>query len=127
VVARLAVAVVAVAMIGWLAIMERDARLQAQAGHAIAARRLGAAEDDLRRARLLNPDAAPDITRAVVYRASGREREAIALLERVVRREPQNFTAWSALRLSAAGTDPATARRALAVLERLDPVSLSRR
>jgi predicted Zn-dependent protease len=127
VVARIAVAAVAVLVIGWLAVMERDVRLQARAAGAISAHRLTRAEDDLRRARLLNPDAAPDVTRAVAYRASGRVREAIELLEQVVRREPDNFTAWSVLQLSATGTDPATSRRALAVLRRLDPVSFRAR
>ncbi len=125
--ARALVAAVAVIVIAWLAVMERDARLQARAGAAIDAGELDRAEDDLLRARLLNPDTAPDVTRAVLYRATGRERPAIALLEDVVRREPDNLTAWSVLRLSATGTDPGAFRRALAALQRLDPVNVPSR
>ena len=126
-VARGVVAVVGVCLIAWLGVMERDRRLQARADDAIHARDLTRAERDLRGARLLNPDTAPDVTRAVLYRAGGQQERAIALLQDVVRREPDNLTAWSVLRLSAAGTDPAAFRRSLAALQRLDPVSVPRR
>ena len=122
---RIAVAVVAVVVLAWLGVMYRDAHLQARGVAALGERDLRAAEADLRAARFLNPDAAPDVTRAVIHRAQGRERDAIALLE-VVRREPDNLSAWSVMRLSAAGTDPAAFRRSLAQLQRLDPVNVPR-
>jgi hypothetical protein len=126
-VARAVVAMVAVCMIAWLGVMERDGRLQARADAAIHARDLARAESDLRGARLLNPNTAPDVTRAVLYRARGQRRRAIALLEDVVRREPDNLTAWSALHLSATGSDPSVSRRSLIALQRLDPVTWLRR
>lgn len=126
-VARALVVMVALCVIAWLGVMERDERLQARADDAIHARDLPRAESDLRGARLLNPDTAPDVTRAVLYRARGQQRRAIALLEDVVRREPDNLTAWSALHLSATGSDPAAYRRSLAALQRLDPVTWPRR
>ncbi len=52
----------------------------------------------------------------------GREREAAALLERVVEREPDNLTAWGLLLAFARERDPAAARRALAARRRLDPL-----
>jgi hypothetical protein len=126
-VARALVAVVAVCVIAWLGVMERDGRLQWRADDAIHAHDLTRAERDLRGARLLNPDTAPDVTRAVLYRARGQQRRAIALLDDVVRREPDNLTAWSVLRLSATGTDPSAFRRSLVALQRLDPLSVPRR
>lgn len=126
-VARAVVAVVAVCLIAWLGVMERDTRLQARADDAIHAHDLTRAASDLRAARLLNPDTAPDVTRGVLYRARGQQRRAIALLEDVVRREPDNLTAWSALHLSATGRDPSASRRSLAELQRLDPVTWARR
>jgi hypothetical protein len=126
--ARASVVLLALVMLAWLGVMERNLRLQAEG---VAALRTGSAlrdpartQADLRRARLLNPDTAPDVTRAVVYRAVGRPRQAIALLETVVRREPDNLAAWSVLRLSAAGNDPDAFRRSLSALRRLDPVNV---
>ena len=126
-VARAVVATLAVCVVAWLGVMERDRHLQARADDAIHARDLPRAERDLRGARLLNPDTAPDVTRGVLYRARGQQDRAIALLEDVVRREPDNLTAWSALHLSATGSDPSASRRSLAALQRLDPVTWSRR
>jgi hypothetical protein len=126
-VARAVVAIVAVCVIAWLVVMERDVRLQSRAADAIHARDLTRAESELRGARLFNPDTAPDVTRAVLYRARGQHRRAIALLDDVVRREPDNLTAWSALHLSAIGRDPSVSRRSLAALQRLDPLSVPRR
>ena len=123
---RVAVAVVAVVVLAWLGVMYRDAHLQARGVAALGERDLRAAEADLRAARFLNPDAGPDVTRGVIYRGQGRERDAIALLEEVVRREPDNLRAWTVMRLLAAGIDPATYRRSQAELQRLDPVNFPR-
>src|SRR5262245_55663909 len=97
--------------------MERDVRLQAQAAaeshHGATAAELDAAAADLRSATFLNPDATPDIARAVVENARGQRARAIALIERVVDREPDNLLAWQVLALYARGSDPAALRRAL--------------
>lgn len=126
--ARAAVAIVAVVVLAWLGVMERDARLQAS-GVAAAAPPpdFARADADLRAARLLNPDTAPDTARAVLYNSVGRKPQAAALLEDVLRREPDNLTAWALLLLVARDDDPAAVRRALAARRRLDPLSAGAR
>jgi len=129
-VARIAVALLAVVVLAWLGVMERDARLQARGVEA--AGRLGdpggaeRAHAAFRAARLLNPDTAPDVGRALVYQAQERPDAAIALLEDVVRREPDNPTAWSVLYAVARLADPPVARRALEARRRLDPLGARR-
>jgi hypothetical protein len=129
--ARLAVALVAVAAIGWLAAMERDARLLARGRAALeppatraALERAAAA---LGRERPLNPDTEPDVTRALVLQALGRNDAARNVLRGVVRDEPRNRVAWGGLLILSRGRDPATVRRATAQLRRLDPFSARRR
>jgi hypothetical protein len=113
--ARVAVAVVAVVALAWLGAMERSVRLQATGGDAA-----------LRDARLLNPDMTPDVRRAFLYQGTGRQAEAAALLEDVLRREPENLDAWGLLYAFTRDRDPAAARRALAARERLDPLGAAR-
>jgi hypothetical protein len=124
------VALVAVAAIAWLGLMERDVRAFKRgveaAGTARTAADVARAEAELRKARLLNPDTAPDLGRALLYRRSGRSAQAVALAEDVVRREPDNLAAWAAV-FALARDDPATAERALAARRRLDPVNARRR
>ena len=84
---------------------------------------LARAETDLRRANLLNPATEPDLNRALVRRARGRNEASVALLEDVLRREPDNLTAWRVLML----LSPDAAGRALAAQRRLDPVNARRR
>lgn len=124
--ARLAVAALALVLVGWLGVMERDAHLQARAVEAArpprAAGDLERAASDLRAARLLNPDTAPDVLRAFVLQAAGEDRAALALVSDVVRREPDNLDAWGVLYTLTRQRDPATAQRALAARQRLDPV-----
>jgi predicted Zn-dependent protease len=126
-VARLAVAVVALAAVGWLAVLERDQRLlssgSAAGGRLSTPGSYARGDRDLRAARLLNPDSAPDYTRAILYRGAGRFRASSALLEDVLRREPDNLQAWALLYQFSAGRDPASAQRALAARRRLDPLN----
>ena len=124
---RGAVVLVALLVIGWLAVLERDTRLQAR-GTADAQRldvpgNAARAERALLGARLLSPDTAPDVRRAFVLRATNREDAAIALLEDVVRREPDNLTAWGLIATFARDRDPEAVARAFAARERLDPLS----
>jgi hypothetical protein len=116
--------------LGWLIVLERDTRLQARAA---ATSRAGAspaalkvAARDLRAARLLNPDSTPDVALAAVERATGDDRRAMETIESVLRREPDNLTAWAILRAFAARSDPAGVERALAARRRLDPLSARR-
>jgi hypothetical protein len=121
--ARVVVAAVAAVALVWLGIMERDARLQAQGIDATRHLRFAAAEADFRGARLLNPDTTPDVFRAFLYEGAGRRRAAAVLLDDVLRREPENATAWGVMLAIARHDDPAAARRARAALLRLDPLS----
>jgi predicted Zn-dependent protease len=127
---RVAVAVIAVLVLGWLGVMERDRVLRqhgvAAAGALHRPGAFAAAERDFRAARLLSPDTAPDVSRAFLYAAAGQPRRAVALLDGVLRREPDNLAAWGALFSFARQTDPAAARRALAARRRLDPVDARR-
>jgi hypothetical protein len=128
--ARWAVAAAAVLVLAWLGVMERDARLQAR-GVAAAGRldvpgNAARAEAAFRDARLLSPDTAPDIGRALVLQPRGRPAAALAVLADVVRREPDNLVAWGVLYQVARGRDPAAAERALAARRRLDPLSARR-
>jgi hypothetical protein len=121
-VSRVAVAAVAIVVLAWLGVMERDVRVLGDGVAAAERRDFGAAESDFRRARLLSPDTTPDLRRAFLYQVSGRERQAAALLEDVVRREPDNLPAWGLLLRFTRERDPAATRRALAAVRRLDPV-----
>lgn len=134
--ARAGVALVAVVVLAWLAVMEYDARTLKH-GVETASEMFTAgnpspegfrsAESDFRDARLLTPDTTPDLHRAVLYRVHGRTSQAVALLEDVVRREPDNVTAWNVLYALVRDGDPVAARRALAARRRLDPLSVRRR
>jgi predicted Zn-dependent protease len=122
-VTRVAVAIVAVLVLGWLAVMEYDARLQARGVTAAQARDFDRADGDFRRARRLNPDTTPDVNRAFLLQAAGRRDQAVALLEDVLRREPDNLNAWGVLFQFTRDHDRATAERARAARRRLDPLS----
>jgi Tfp pilus assembly protein PilF len=119
---RIGVVLAAVVAIAWLGLMERDARLQARGLSHVQARQTAQADSDLRRAGFLNPDSTPDLSRALVLFGDGHTARAQAMLESVIQREPQNVSAWGELLVVSRRSDPATARRATAVLTRLDPL-----
>jgi hypothetical protein len=127
VLARIAVAVIAIAAVAWLAVLERDARLYdrgiAAAGKLDDPKTIARAESDLEGARLLTPDRAPDIGRALTLWTTGRAAPARTLLEDVVASEPDNLSAWTALGWVNAGADPALTRRVAAENRRLDPLN----
>jgi hypothetical protein len=106
---RAAVIVAAVVALGWLGLMERSVRLQNEGSDA-----------SFRAARLLNPDSTPDVRRAFLFQRDGRTEEAAAVLEDVLRREPDNLEAWGLLY---AFTQD---ERALEARRRLDPLRASR-
>jgi predicted Zn-dependent protease len=122
-VSRILVIVAAMLVIGWLAVMELDVRRQANGVSAAQRRDFAAADADFRAARTLNPDTAPDVSRAFLYERAGRHRQAAGVLEDVLRREPENLTAWALLFTFTKDHDRATAERALAARRGLDPVS----
>jgi hypothetical protein len=126
VLARVAVGLIAIAAIGWLGVMERDARLYdrglAAGGSLDDPGTIAQADADLRAARLLNPDRTPDVARALVLFTAGRQGQAQALIEDVLRAEPDNLSAWSALGYANSGKDPAVDERVREQVRRLDPL-----
>jgi hypothetical protein len=127
VLARIAVAVIAIAAVGWLAVLERDERLYqrgiAAGGRLNNPRTIAKAESDLEKARLLTPDRTPDGARALILWTAGRAAHARPVLEDIVASEPDNLSAWTALGWVNAGYDPALERRAAAEMRRLDPLN----
>jgi hypothetical protein len=127
---RVVVAVVAAALVGWLVVMERDARLYergiAAGGRLDDAATVARAEADLRAARTLSPDRTPDVGRAVILWTAGRPEPARTLLEDVVRGEPDNLSAWTALGWVNDGRDRALQRRIDSAMRRLDPLTGAR-
>ena len=108
----------------WLAVQERAARAEQRLTEiAFLSRAAPGPEADalLRTDRRLNPDRRPDLFEAVIRGRQGRTADAIAILTRVTRAEPENIEAWGLLASAAARTDPALAARARAAARRLAP------
>jgi hypothetical protein len=123
---RAAVAVLAVVVIAWLAVAERNWHLQGSGIHATARQDLARADADFRRASFLNPDTVPDLQRAYVHSARGQRERAIAEAQEVLRREPENRDAWGLLLGFLDERDAPLARRARAELRRLSPLESRR-
>jgi predicted Zn-dependent protease len=107
-------------VLAWLGVMERDHRLFTSGNGAAG---FASAQSDLRAARFLNPDSGPDLILAIRLRRIGRWHDAVATVERVLRREPDNLYAWNTLGSVAQGHDAAAVRRARAAARRLDPLN----
>ncbi len=128
--ARVAAAVVALVVLAWLGLAFRNVRLEERGGRAAGALSQTAnaarAERDFRAAGLLNPDTQPDLARAVVLVQLDRPERAVAVVEDVLRREPENARAWRTLLDLTSERDPGRAAEALAALRRLDPLTYAR-
>jgi cytochrome c-type biogenesis protein CcmH/NrfG len=81
---------------------------------------------DARRAQRINPSTDPDLAIYGLLVRLGRTAEARKAFESIVRREPENRTAWSLLAVTTQSTDPAQFRRALARLHELSPLTTRR-
>jgi hypothetical protein len=125
-VARVVVAVVAIVVLAWLAVMERDLRLQAGGIAATARQDFAGAEAGFRSADMLNADTTPDLQRAYVRNARGQRDQAIALARDVLRREPENRDAWGLLLGFVRDQRSPLGRRARAQLRRLNPLAVRR-
>jgi hypothetical protein len=127
-VARILLAVVAVAALAWLAVSLRGY------DHFVRGERLGfaphatqAQADQAARlledARFLNPDTRPLLSKGALLVARGgrRTQEGLALLEQGVRREPDNVLAWGVLASATRRLDPQRSRAARARADELSP------
>jgi hypothetical protein len=130
---RVALGVLAVAALAWLALGLRAARLESEAADlagpspAAAPRdRLERALDAYRRARSFNADTAPEVREAGLLNFHRRRREALELLRDVVQREPENWDAWTLISGVAAEVDPALAERARRRASELNPLDFRR-
>jgi len=127
-VARILLAVVAVAALAWLAVSLRgyDRFVRGErlgfAPHATQAQADQAARL-LEDARFLNPDTRPLLSKGALLVARGgrRTQEGLALLEQGVRREPDNVLAWGVLASATRRLDPQRSRAARARADELSP------
>jgi predicted Zn-dependent protease len=125
VLARAAVAVVALLALAYLSVGLRNVVL-AERGERLAAlldptsAQVDEAQDLLERARLLDPDTRPLLVEGRLLAAQGSD-EGRALLDRAVEREPDNVLAWSVLAEAMREADPARSREALTRMRELSP------
>src|SRR4051812_35845869 len=123
---RVLLAVVAVLALAWLGIMERDRHLLSRGAYLTSGDagpgHQAEAEAALKGARLLSPDEEPDLVRSLLYAATDRRREALALALAAARSEPENIAAWVRVRQISTDFDAHAGRLALAAMTRLDPI-----
>ncbi len=122
---RLALLALSLVVAAFLVVGLRAARAESEARE-IAVQSTGRADDEraleaFRDARRLNPDTGPELAEAALLSLRRRYREAIAILERVVREEPQNADAWTLLLGASRAVDLALAVDADRELRRLKP------
>jgi hypothetical protein len=123
----LAAAAVAVAVVTVLWVHSARLETQAQAiaerpPQALSPRDVNRAVQLFESARAHNPDTRPIEREAGLLIRSGRSRQALALLGPVVKREPQDLTAWALIAVGAPAIDPALAREAVARANALNPL-----
>ena len=120
--ARLLLSLVATAIVAWLVISWNDDRLQTQGIVLLEARPPQTAEaiKSFRSAKLLNASLQPDAFEASVLFIDGDRAGAIARLEGLLRREPENRTGWVLLGNWLRGEDPIASERAFERAAQLD-------
>jgi hypothetical protein len=94
------------------------------AGHAIETRNpadLARAQRLLHDAGELNPDTRPELFESRLLVGFGRNREALRILNDIVRREPSNFLAWKQIEAIEQRRDPARAAEARRRLREISP------
>lgn len=126
--ARVLIAVLAVAVLAWLAVSLRGYdRFETGERLAFAPHATQAQADEAARlfedARFLNPDTRPLLSKGALLVARGgrRTQEGLALLEEAVRREPDNVVAWAVLASATRRLDPQRSREARARADELSP------
>ncbi|MEA2426482.1 MAG: Tetratricopeptide repeat, partial [Thermoleophilaceae bacterium] len=130
---RIAVVLLALPVLAWLALSYsgtraiRDAQVVAAARHPTLAQ-IDAAIGELRASRPLDPSRSEALSYAAVLEIrAGRLDKARALLEEIVRREPDTPEAWLLLAQLTQRSDPARAAEARAQVQRLDPLRQKQR
>ena len=126
-VARLLVAVAALAVAGWLAVEALGARADTElTGLVLSPKPLTAAQQArarvlVDRAARLNPDTRPDEIRGILRLRAGDSRGAARAFQAIVRAEPENLGAWALLARAAGGYDATLAARARSRVRALAP------
>jgi predicted Zn-dependent protease len=124
---RIAIAVVALLVVAWSAVLWRDDRIGSEASNRLLrSEQLSDAEwarevERLRDAELLDPSARWPLARAQAYLLRDRPRDAARVTESVLDREPENVEAWIVLREATREIDPRRAAQAAAEIRRLSP------
>lgn len=124
---RIALAVIALVAIGWLANGYRAAHLEARGSaalarpHQAAPTRVENASRLFRAARAFNPDTRPMLLEAGGRVFVGPHSVAVKLLRQIVAREPRNVAAWVLLADLQQLSNPAEAARARARVRALSP------
>jgi predicted Zn-dependent protease len=124
--ARVALAAIAVVALAFLAIGLRNVVLTDRAQGLAAVPDPSPAQVDeaarlFERARLLDPDTRPLLLEGALLAGAGKRDEGGALVEQAVRREPDNVLAWGVLAEVMRETDPARSRAAEARRRELSP------
>jgi predicted Zn-dependent protease len=124
---RIVLAVVALLVVAWSAVLWRDDRIGSEASsRLIMSEQLTDAEwarevERLRDAELLDPSTKWPLARAGAFVLRDRPRDAARVVESVLEREPENVEAWIVLSRATREIDPRRAAQARAEILRLSP------
>ncbi len=124
---RAALALVAVLLVAWSAVLWRGDRIGSDASDRLIRNAdLPEAEfaremERLRDAELLDPSTRWPVARAGALYQRGRFEQSARVLNDVLEEEPDNLEAWLYLREVAAGRDPVREAEARAAIRRLNP------
>jgi hypothetical protein len=124
--ARVAIVLVALPVIAWLAIQHSNSRLIAHGGNVLKKQQVTPAEVQSALADVRDAHVLTDETEALSFEAAleiraGRLDVARRIYEQIVRREPEGVEAWVVLSHLSEKTDPARAADAREQANRLDP------
>jgi hypothetical protein len=128
---RVAVAVVALLLIGWFAVLARDSAIGTDATNRLhhhpdmSAARWDDSLDQLRRATFLNPGDDWTVRRAAYLILRDRD-EALRVAEDVVRRQPDFLESWVVIYNATREDDPVRAAQAARQIRRLAPATADR-
>jgi hypothetical protein len=128
---RAALALCALVVFGWLAVLVRDHHVGETASPLLYKSNLSAGQFDrymkrLRQSQFLDPDTTVDLGIANFNLARGRTRVAAGQAERIVRAEPENLRGGMILYGATIARDPAQAARAAARIRSLNPLVAGR-